>query len=210
MNLNTVVLHTCCAPCSAAIIEWLLAEGIQPLILFYNPNIYPESEYEIRKNELVRYAKVQGLEVIDGDYNHLNWLNYIIGLEHEPERGKRCLLCFKMRMLATAQLASQRGIETFATSLASSRWKDLRQITQAGQWAAAQYDNVKFWEKNWRKDGLSERRRELINKYSFYNQKYCGCEFHKEPVSVPAPFIVRLPPFASALVPLLMSPRVGN
>jgi len=172
-----MLLHCCCAPCSAAIIEWLLGEGIRPALFFYNPNIFPEVEYFLRKNELVRFADKQGIEVIDGDYKHEAWLQYIAGLEDEPERGNRCLECFKIRMLKTAQLAYERGFFVFATSLASSRWKSLEQIAKAGQWAASQYSGVEFLEKNWRKNGLSNRRNVLLKQNKFYNQKYCGCEF---------------------------------
>ena len=175
--MQKVLLHCCCAPCSAAIIEWLLANGSRPVVFFYNPNIFAQKEYEIRKSELVRYANLQGIEMIDGDYSHDYWLQYVSGLEHEPERGARCLQCFKIRLLATAKLAYERRIDLFATSLASSRWKSLDQIAQAGRWAAEQYAGVEFWEKNWRKDGLSERRIELLKQNAFYNQQYCGCEF---------------------------------
>jgi len=175
--LQTVLLHTCCAPCSAAIIEWLLAAGIRPALFYFNPNIYPQAEYSIRKAELTNYALSQGVEAIDGDYDHDNWLQHVAGLEHEPERSIRCLQCFKMRLLATAQLANEQGFNQFATTLASSRWKSLDQIAQAGHWAAAQYDGVRFWDKNWRKDGLSQRRNELLRENGFYNQQYCGCEF---------------------------------
>ena len=174
-----MLLHCCCAPCSAAIIEWLLINGFKPVLFFYNPNIFPKSEYDLRKTELVRYADLQGIEVIDGDYNHDVWLQHVAGLEQEPERSERCLKCFKIRMLATAQLAYERHLDVFATSLASSRWKSLEQIAIAGHWAAAQYNGLEFLEKNWRKDGLSERRIELLNQNVFYNQKYCGCEFSK-------------------------------
>jgi len=175
--MQTVLLHSCCAPCSAAIIEWLLATGIRPVLFYFNPNIYPQTEYNIRKAELTQFAFSQDVEVIDGDYNHEYWLQQVAGLEHEPERGARCLQCFKMRLLATARLTNERGFSQFATTLASSRWKCLDQIAQAGHWAAAQYNAVKFWEKNWRKGSLSERRNELLRENGFYNQKYCGCEF---------------------------------
>ena len=175
-----MLLHSCCAPCSAAIIEWLLAAGIRPVLFYFNPNIYPVAEYEIRKAELARYALSQEVEVIDGDYSHEQWLQHVDGLENEPERGARCLKCFRMRMLATAQLAHERGFSRFATTLASSRWKSLDQIAEAGHWAASHYDGVKFWDKNWRKDGLSERRNELLKECGFYNQRYCGCEFSRK------------------------------
>jgi predicted adenine nucleotide alpha hydrolase (AANH) superfamily ATPase len=175
--MKSVLLHCCCAPCSAAIIEWLLAAGIRPVLYYFNPNIFPQKEYELRKSELSRYADAQGVEVIDGDCDHDDWLQQVSGMEHEPERGARCLQCFKIRLLATAKLAHERGFDVFATSLASSRWKSLDQITQAGRWAASQYADVQFWDRNWRKNGLSERRNELIKQNAFYNQQYCGCEF---------------------------------
>ena len=175
--MQTVLLHSCCAPCSAAIIEWLLDADIRPTIFFFNPNIYPQTEYHIRKTELIRYASSLEVEIIDGEYCHDIWLQQVAGLETEPERGIRCLECFKIRMLATAQLAHERGFGRFATTLASSRWKSLDQIAKAGHWAAAQHNDVAFWEKNWRKDGLSERRNELLRENGFYNQQYCGCEF---------------------------------
>ena len=179
-----LLLHTCCAPCSAAIIEWLLANDIRPVLYYFNPNIYPLEEYRIRKSECTRYAESLGLEIIDGDYDHEGWLRDIAGLEREPERGKRCLRCFEMRMLATAKMAFERGFDHFATTLASSRWKSLEQIAKAGYAAAAQFDGVEFWEKNWRKGGLSERRRLLLAENGFYNQQYCGCEFSMRKESI--------------------------
>ena len=175
--MQSILLHTCCAPCSSAIIEWLLVHDIQPTLFYFNPNIYPVEEYEIRKAECTRYASSQGIEIIDGDYNHTLWLNEVKGLAFEPERGARCLQCFKIRLLETARQAEERGINRIATTLASSRWKSLEQIAEAGHWAVAQYHNVEFWEKNWRKEGLSERRRILLKENEFYNQQYCGCEF---------------------------------
>ncbi|MDL2284700.1 epoxyqueuosine reductase QueH [Oxalobacter sp. OttesenSCG-928-P03] len=172
-----LLLHTCCAPCSAAIIEWLVNNGCRPVLYYFNPNIFPEEEYLIRKNECTRFAEKRGLEIIDGDYDHPAWLAHVKGHENQPERGLRCLECFRMRMLASARLAKERGLPQFATTLASSRWKSLEQIAQAGHWAAGETGDVTFLEKNWRKDGLSERRRILLAENGFYNQTYCGCEF---------------------------------
>ena len=186
MGEKTVLLHTCCAPCSSAIIEALMQNGITPVIYYCNPNIYPQEEYEIRKNECTRYAQSLGLEIVDADYDHENWLDTVKGLENEPERGGRCLKCFKLRLLRTAQYASERGIKVITTTLASSRWKSLDQINEAGLWAcqqltarrssAAPHDEVIWWDQNWRKGGLQERRLQIIKEYDFYNQLYCGCE----------------------------------
>ena len=186
-----VLLHACCAPCSSAIVEWLMAHGIEPVIYYFNPNIYPLEEYEIRKNESKRHAESLGITWIDDDrfrtgasqpcgYHaaHEVWLHAVCGLEHEPERGKRCEACFYHRLLATAKKAQELGIPYFATTLASSRWKNLDQINRAGDLAAqAVLGQVRFWAQNWRKDGLQERRNELLKAYAFYNQTYCGCEF---------------------------------
>lgn len=194
MGETTVLLHTCCAPCSSAIIEAMLQNGITPVIYYCNPNIYPREEYEIRKNECTRYAQALGLEIVDADYDHDNWLAEMKGLETEPERGGRCLKCFKLRLLRTAQYARERGIKVITTTLASSRWKSLDQINEAGQWActtplgAVDFsrlgvetvppdDLVIWWNQNWRKGGLQERRNQILKEYDFYNQRYCGCEF---------------------------------
>ena len=173
---TTVLLHTCCAPCSSAIIEALMQNGITPVIYYCNPNIYPREEYEIRKNECTRYAESLGLEIIDADYDHENWLEAVRGLEDQPERGGRCLKCFKLRLLRTAQYAKERGIKVITTTLASSRWKSLDQINEAGRWACLDKDVI-WWDQNWRKGGLQERRLQIIKEYDFYNQLYCGCEF---------------------------------
>lgn len=172
-----VLLHTCCAPCSAAIVEWMMGEGMVPVIYYCNPNIFPRQEYMHRKDECTRFAHSLGLTVIDADYSHEAWLNAVKGMEHEPERGRRCLQCFKLRLYATARYAAGHGYTTIATTLASSRWKSLEQINEAGRWAAQQVEGVTFWERNWRKGGLQERRNALIRQYAFYNQQYCGCEY---------------------------------
>lgn len=188
MGEKTVLLHTCCAPCSSAIIECLLQNGITPVIYYCNPNIYPQQEYEIRKNECTRYAESLGLEIVDADYDHQAWLETVRGLENEPERGGRCMECFKMRLLRTAGYARSRGIKVITTTLASSRWKSLDQINAAGLWACEQIKSsavmssevetsLIWWVQNWRKNGLQERRQQIIKEYDFYNQRYCGCEF---------------------------------
>lgn len=173
-----ILLHCCCAPCSSAIIEWMLAHNVRPTLFYCNPNIFPYEEYLIRKNECTRYAEKLGLEIIDDDYDHETWLCNVRGLEHEPERGGRCLKCFKMRLLRAAKKAVELGFPEFTTTLASSRWKSLDQINEAGRWAVEQVGGqVKFNEKNWRKGGLQQRRNELLKENGFYNQLYCGCEF---------------------------------
>ena len=184
-----ILLHTCCAPCSSAIIEALLKEGHKPTIFYCNPNIYPQEEYLIRKNECSRYAQACGLDMFDDDYDHQAWLQCAEGLQDEPERGRRCLNCFKYRLLRAASYALENGFDTLTTTLASSRWKSLAQINEAGSWAVEQArkeyaertgteaPELMWWERNWRKGGLQERRNQLIKEMNFYKQLYCGCEF---------------------------------
>ena len=175
-----LLLHTCCAPCSSAIIEALLKEGIRPVIYYCNPNIYPLDEYLKRKDECSRYARECGLEIVDDDYDHESWLKSVAGLENEPERGRRCTECFRYRLLRSAMYARNNGFDTLATTLASSRWKNIDQINEVGQWAVGQVvddDSLQWWPRNWRKGGLQERRNALIKEKAFYNQLYCGCEF---------------------------------
>ncbi len=176
-GIEEVLLHACCAPCSSAIVEWLMAHSIRPTIFYFNPNIYPELEYTIRKNESKRHAESLGLTWIDGDYDHGLWREFVRDLEDEPERGLRCEKCFAMRLTATAREAARLHLEYFATTLASSRWKSIDQINRAGIIAQDAVPGTRFWAQNWRKDGLYERRNQLLKEYGFYNQQYCGCEF---------------------------------
>ena len=181
-----VLLHACCAPCSSAIVEWLVQHDIRPTIFYYNPNIFPFEEYEIRKNESKRHAESLGLSWIDGDYNHEQWRQDVCGLEGEPERGRRCEQCFMLRLTVAARKAKELGLCYFTTTLASSRWKSLEQIERAGHIAeqmvngqCSMGNGVVFWAQNWRKGGLYERRNQLLKEFDFYNQQYCGCEFSK-------------------------------
>lgn len=150
---------------------------MRPTIFFYNPNIYPVKEYLIRKNELDRFAQSLGIRVIDGDYRHDLWRLAVIGLEKEPERGRRCLACFKHRLLVTAECAKREGIELYTTTLAGSRWKSAEQIRDAAAHAKSLIPESTYWDVNWKKGGLQERRGILLKENGFYNQRYCGCEF---------------------------------
>ena len=174
---DRVLLHACCAPCSTAIVEWMMAHGVRPTIYYFNPNIYPLEEYNIRKEESKRHAESLGLDWIDGDYDHEAWRRGVVGLEHEPERGRRCSQCFYIRLLAAARMTAQLGLRYFTTTLASSRWKSIEQVSEAGLSAQAEVPGTVFWAQNWRKGGLQDRRNALLKEYNFYNQLYCGCEF---------------------------------
>ena len=192
-----VLLHACCAPCSSAIVEWMVQHDVRPTIFYYNPNIFPREEYEIRKNESKRHAESLGIKWIDGDYDHEQWRQNVCGLEgaldpegrfqnemaKEPERGQRCEQCFILRLTVAARKAKELGLQYFTTTLATSRWKSLEQINRAGLLAEQAVEGTTFWDQNWRKGGLQERRNQLLKEYGFYNQQYCGCEFSIRPLS---------------------------
>lgn len=174
-----VLLHACCAPCSGAVLERLLQEGYEPVVFWSNSNITPREEYDHRENELLRYAKSLGVPVVEDDYDHAAWLGCVKGLEGEPERGGRCLECFKARLLRAAEYAAGNDFPILATTLASSRWKSLEQVDMAGEWACSHVEGVQWWPRNWRKGGLQERRAQIIKEQGFYNQDFCGCEFSR-------------------------------
>ena len=172
-----VLLHVCCAPCCGAIVECLQENGIEPVIFFSNSNIYPLSEYEHRRAECERWAAARGVVFVEDEYDHAAWREAVLGLENEPERGRRCSACFRFRLLRAAQYAASHGLTVLTTSLASSRWKNLDQVNEAGLAAVAANTTLLWWPQNWRKGGLQERRGQIIREQNFYNQLYCGCEF---------------------------------
>jgi len=157
--------------------EAMLESGIMFAIFFYNPNIHPIKEYEMRKNENIRFAEKMNIEFIDADYDVQNWFARAKGMEYEPERGIRCSMCFDMRFERTALYAHENGYQMFTSSLGLSRWKDMEQINRSGLKAASHYPEVEYWTYNWRKDGGSARMYEISKRESFYKQEYCGCVY---------------------------------
>lgn len=170
-----LLLHSCCAPCSGEPMEALLASGIDYAIYFYNPNIHPEREYLIRKEENIRFAEKHGIEFIDADYDTEPWFERVKGLEDAPERGERCTVCFDMRFERTALHAHEHGFDVITSSLGISRWKNMQQINGCGERAAARYPGMTYWTHNWRKGGGSARMIEISKDEGFYQQEYCGC-----------------------------------
>lgn len=172
-----ILLHSCCAPCAGEVIDALLASDIATTVFFYNPNIHPQAEYEIRKQENIRFCQKRGVTFIDADYDVDNWFDRARGLENEPERGARCTACFDMRFERTAAYANNHGFRLISSTLGISRWKDMNQINNCGQRAAARFANMQYWTFNWRKNGGSQRMIELAKAENFYQQEYCGCVF---------------------------------
>lgn len=175
-NAGRVLLHSCCAPCSGEVIEAIAASGIDLVIYFYNPNIHPLREYELRKNENIAFANKLNIPFIDADYNPEQWFDKAKGMENEPERGKRCTMCFDMRFEKTAEYAAQNDFPVFTSCLGISRWKDMEQINSCGHRAAKNH-KVVYWDWNWRKEGGSQRMLEISKREGFYQQEYCGCVY---------------------------------
>ncbi len=174
---NKVLLHSCCAPCAGEVMEAIKASGIEQTVFFYNPNIHPSEEYELRKEENKRFCDKLALPFIDADYDADNWFARTKGLENEPERGRRCTVCFDMRFERTALYAFEHGFSVISSTLGISRWKDMNQINDCGVRAASHYQGLVYWTYNWRKRGGSQRMIELAREEAFYQQEYCGCVY---------------------------------
>ena len=185
-----ILLHSCCAPCSGAMFEQMLKEKYDVTIFFYNPNIHPKKEYEIRKEENKRYARKYNRPFIDCDYDARSWFERMRGLENDPERlGTRCVACFDMRMEVTAHYALKHGFDGFTTTNATSRWKDESQVDGAGLKVAKDLlmlsikGNInnkkvpKFWIRQWKTDTFTKRKYEISAEEKFYKQEYCGCSY---------------------------------
>ena len=153
----------------------MVASGLELEIFFYNPNIHPREEYELRKVENIRFAEEHGIPFTDADYDTDNWFARVKGLEWAPERGERCTQCFDMRFERTALHAHEKGFKVITSCLGISRWKDMNQINGAGERAAARWPGMSYWTHNWRKGGGAARMIEISKREEFYAQQYCGC-----------------------------------
>jgi predicted adenine nucleotide alpha hydrolase (AANH) superfamily ATPase len=172
---TNVLLHSCCAPCSGEVMEAMMKAGINLTIFFYNPNIHPKKEYEIRKQENIKYAQKLNIPFVDADYDVQNWFAKAKGMENEPERGKRCSMCFDDRFIKTAKYAFENNFKVFTSSLGISRWKNMDQINESGNYAASLFEGIIYWTYNWRKEGGGARMYEIAKRENFYKQEYCGC-----------------------------------
>lgn len=176
---SRVLLHSCCAPCSGEVIETMVESGVQPTVFFYNPNVHPRREYDLRKASDQKFCEKLGVPHVDGDYDTKNWFERTRGLEWEPERGARCTACFDLRFEVTAAYAAAHGFSLFTSCLGISRWKDFDQVTASGRRAAARFPGLSYWDYNWRKSGGAQRMLEVSKRERFYQQEYCGCVYSR-------------------------------
>lgn len=169
---NKILLHACCAICSAYPITYLKDMGYEVVVYFYNPNIYPESEYQKRLEAERILCKAMDCELIEGEYDPDVFYKAAKGLENEPEKGKRCDKCFELRLLKTAQMAKQLGIKEFTTSIVISPHKNFAKISEIGQKISPDFKPIDFK----KKDGFLKTNK-ISRKLGLYRQNYCGCEF---------------------------------
>ena len=176
--MEKILLHSCCAPCASASIEKLLGD-YEVILYFYNPNIHPEKEYTQRKSELKKIAEFYNIDMINGVYDPDLWFSNVKGLEKEPERGKRCDVCFNIRLENTGRKAKELGIKKFTSTLSISPHKDFEKIRDIGQGIAQRLDLV-FVPENFKKKDGYKRSIELSKKLDLYRQNYCGCVYSRE------------------------------
>lgn len=173
-----LLLHACCAPCSSHVVEFL-KEYFDITILFYNPNIYPKEEYELRLREEIKLAEHFNVELICGDYYPQEFFDEVKGYENEPEGGERCLRCFRQRLLYTAKKAKELNFDYFTTSLSISPLKNAENLNRIGVEVGKQ-EGVEFLLSDFKKKGGYARSVELSNQLGFYRQNYCGCVYSKK------------------------------
>lgn len=175
-----LLLHSCCAPCSSAILEFL-QNYFDITVYFYNPNITFEEEYYKRLNEQREYHEKRGysIKVIEGNYNPKeDFFKQVKGLEDRKEGGERCFKCYTLRMEATAQKAKELGFDYFSTVLSISPLKNAQWINEIGEKLSEKY-GIKFLNGDFKKKNRYLRSTEISREYKLYRQDYCGCVFSK-------------------------------
>ena len=179
-----ILLLSCCAPCSCAVIKKLSEEGKDFSVVFYNPNIRPYEEYCKRKEENERVCKIYNVPFIELEYDNETWCQATRGLENEPERGKRCSICFHLRLKRVMQYAKENGFTHVASVLGVSRYKNLAQVNAAAKQASVETE-MPYMEIEGRKHGMQELRMALIKELELYSQTYCGCKPREEQIKQP-------------------------
>jgi len=174
---KTLLLHICCAPDSTVVVERF--RGSYDITgFFYNPNIHPEEEYNLRSDEMRRTACYMGFPLETGPYDADRWFSLTKGMEQLPEGGERCVICFRMRLEETAKLASKMNFSLFATVLSVSPHKNVSVINKIGEEIAQKY-RVAYLPENFKKKDGFKRSIELSKIYNLYRQDYCGCTFSR-------------------------------
>lgn len=180
-NQNTnsskkILLHACCGICSGYPISLLSDMGYSVIVYFYNPNIFPQQEYQKRLEAEKTLCAYFGVELVEGDYEPEVYYEFVKGLEDEPEKGARCDRCFELRLDKSAQKAKELGIEEFTTSMVISPHKDYEKLSKIGLQLAQNY-NLKYLPLNFRKNDGFLKTNKISRELNLYRQNYCGCKF---------------------------------
>ena len=178
-QVPSLLLHSCCGPCSSYCIEYL-SQYFKVTVFYYNPNIYPDEEYYHRVKEQQRFINEfptqYPVDFIEGDYEKDKFYEIAKGLEHEPEKGARCLKCYELRLKKTAELALEKRFDFFTTTLTISPMKDSQVLNEIGQ-RIAEDVGVKWLPSDFKKREGYKRSTELSKEYDMYRQDYCGCVY---------------------------------
>ncbi len=175
-----ILLHVCCATCAAGCVERLNDMGFEEIMLFeYNPNIFSQEEHQKRARDIKRLSEEKNIPLYTGPYDHNGWLEKAGHLHDEPEGGKRCDICFEIRLQETARKSRELGADFFASTLSISPHKNFLKIKTAGDNAGKSFGITFLAEDFKKKDGF-KKCMQLSREYNFYRQNYCGCEFSKK------------------------------
>ena len=174
-KIKKLLLHSCCATCAGYPYN-LLSEDYEVTLFFYNPNIYPESEYGKRLDDINKFSENMEAVLIIGSYDCQDWDNYVSGLEKEPEGGKRCEKCFKFRLQKTALEAKSKSFDFFASTLSISPHKNFKLIDSIGKNLEKTY-GISYLESNFKKKDGFKKTNEISKNFNFYRQNYCGCRY---------------------------------
>ena len=181
-NIPSILLHSCCAPCSSHVID-TLTKYFNITILYYNPNIEPYEEYLKRKEEEIRFIKeyknINKLDIIDCDYDNDSYHKLVKGLENAPERGERCFKCYNLRLEYTAKKAKELDYDYFGTTLTVSPYKNSNKLNEIGEELSEKY-NIKYLYSDFKKNNGYKHSIELSKIYNLYRQDYCGCIYSKK------------------------------
>ena len=173
---SKILLHACCGICSAYPVSFLKDAGYEVVVYFYNPNIYPDVEYQKRLEAEKILCENSGVELIVEEYNQEEFFDYVKGFETEPEKGLRCDKCFELRLTKTANKAKELGIENFTTSIVISPHKNFQKLSTIGEEIASK-TGINFLAIDFKKKDGFLKTNKIANSLSLYRQNYCGCKF---------------------------------
>jgi len=182
-NKKKLLLHTCCAPCAPHVIE-TLRKDFDVCSFFYNPNIHPLEEYQLRLEEIKGYLETLSVELLVGEYDANRWFRAVSGMEHEKEGGRRCEVCYRIRLEKTVSLAQEKGFQQVTTTLSVSPHKKANIINRIGRELTGAGDVI-FYEADFKKSDGFKKSCEMSKKHGFYRQNYCGCIYSKAPIHKP-------------------------